>query len=357
MRSIFKNLFSSSASPGKRTSGVTRPSTMFGTRPVAPGPIDEPVEDPLLGDPVAHAVKRELERGSSSEAASLLASTTNAEDRSFYVDVLSDTDSAEWVSDWLKRESNSPNAALLAGALGIHQAWRIRGSGYAKTVRDDAWEKFFDCLEKAEMMLKLAAAGAPGDAAPWLPLMQASVGLQHGQAETARRFGELAKRSPHHRMGHSRMLQQFCKKWGGSHEKMFEFARSSSDLAPAGSQVHVLIPEAHIEWWNDDEHCPGQKVTRPDAYFSRRDVREELSAAAERCFDTSGGAMPLDSVRSHNYFAMTLWLAGDHERARHHLKATGNWVTKFPWCFFGGMKAFNVARRECGLVEAQKAAA
>jgi hypothetical protein len=42
------------------------------------------------------------------------------------------------------------------------------------------------------------------------------------------------------------MIQALARKWSGSHDEMFEFARSESEQAPDGHSVHRIIALAQI---------------------------------------------------------------------------------------------------------------
>lgn len=313
-----------------RTTPAPRAGTP-GVRAPVPAPAPSPILDPGFADPVIAAVRSQLEAGNTSELESLLASVRHPDDRYFYVERLSDATQGAWLGDWIKREPKSPAANLVGGVYMIHAAWRIRGSGYASSVPPEAWDKFFERLRCAEDLLQLAAALDKADPTPWAFLLRTARGLQLENDEAHARFERVRQLAPYHRPAHSQYLQGLCEKWGGSHEKMFAFARETSQAAPPGVAVHALVAEAHVERWLAEE-SEGPSA----AYFTDPQVREEIAGAAAACFTALPGCpQGIDSIRSRNYFAFCFHLAGDAIRANEHFHAAGNWVTDYPWCFLG----------------------
>ena len=65
------------------------------------------------------------------------------------------------------------------------------------------------------------------------------------------RFAQVVRRHPTHLVAHQQMLQFLCRKWFGSTEEMFDFARTAAAKAPAGSLLPELVVVAHIEHWLD----------------------------------------------------------------------------------------------------------
>jgi hypothetical protein len=86
----------------------------------------------------------------------------------------------------------------------------------------------------------------------------------------------VVKRHPYHRIAHEHMLQYLCRKWFGSHEEMFDFARAAAAAAPPGDPLGYLVAVAHVEQWLD---LPDEEDL---AYLQRPDVLAELHAAVDR---------------------------------------------------------------------------
>jgi hypothetical protein len=92
-----------------------------------------------------------------------------------------------------------------------------------------------------------------------------------GRGQAAVRAG--AQQAP----ASTQALQGLGRKWGGSHEAIFEFARWASGQAPDGHSGHKLIALAHIEMWLDAEKGEPQRT-----YFVAKPVKQEVMAAARR---------------------------------------------------------------------------
>lgn len=292
-----------------------------------------PTFDPTFGDPTVAKVRRQLEGKDTRGLESLLAVTRDPDLRHFYVDRLSDwPQPPAWSAAWLKKAPKSAAAHLMAGTYLMHFAWQARGAGMAESVAKEAWGKFFERLECADEMLRIASRLDPGDATPWAVMLITARGLQLGPDVKRERFEEARRRAPFHREAHSQMLQNLCEKWGGSHDQMFGFARGVCGEAHAGSAVHVLLAEAHVERW-----CLLKKPEERRAYFANPGVREELARAAVTRFGPGDPKQPpsIEDLVARNYFAFCAWQGGDVEPAREHLAATGNRVSEYPWRLLG----------------------
>ena len=116
-------------------------------------------------------------------------------------------------------------------------------------------------------------------------------------------------------------LQNYCRKWGGSHDKMFEHARSVTAQLPDGHPLWVLIPMAHRE---------RVLLDGPKGYWQRPEVRREILQAHQRAFPagiastvtTAPHKLSLEwSCR--NYFAYCLIMTQQYEDARHQIRTIG----------------------------------
>src|SRR6185436_114566 len=99
--------------------------------------------------------------------------------------------------------------------------------------------------------------------------------LNAPREEALERLAELRRRDAHHAYGHHMMLVFLCEKWHGSHEEMFDFARSASGQAPDGSRLHALIANAHLERYFYFFHF-AKDPQGGAAWFARKEVAEEI---------------------------------------------------------------------------------
>lgn len=315
----------------------------------------EPVLDVCCGDAVARRTREELKRGRWKPAARLLQSAMTPDDRRFYSDALAEWSGLpKWINEWTRARPRSAAAWLIAGAHSVNWAWEARGAGYGGGVSEESSHLFFARLERAEDALHRSASLNPGDATPWSWLMQSAVGLQLGMEAIEERFERALAAASEHRRAHSTMLGARSKKWFGSHDDMFDFARRSSMRAGPGSQLHVLIAEAYVERWLADRDFEN---AASDACMQTDTARNELMAASELI---QAGACPrpgIEAIRSANHFAFCFWKAGLHSLALNQFDATGNWITERPWAYEGDpARCFARAQRECAHQQRAKAA-
>src|SRR6202023_1851109 len=125
---------------------TTRPPA----RPVAAQPEAQrpaPPTDPLAGISEAHWFKRELAEGRWQQFHDFLEDTTDWDERHFYINSLSSISGRpQWLDEWAYARPRSGLPSLFRGSHGINWAWEARGSGRAKTVKEDAWPVFHQRL-------------------------------------------------------------------------------------------------------------------------------------------------------------------------------------------------------------------
>jgi hypothetical protein len=320
-------LFRKKASPGgpaQEPSARTAPA-----RPVTPEPPAPPVDD-LVGDPAAHRYHRELTEGRWPEFHDFLEATTDWDHRHFYVNSLSKISGRPgWLDEWVAARPGSAVPFLFRGSHGINWAWEARGSGRAKTVKEDAWPVFQARLVDADRDLARAAALDERDPTPFARGIWVAMGLSLGQPEIRRRFGEAERR--HHLNGAANyaLVQALARKWFGSHEEMFEFARWVSAQAPDGHSGHKMTALAHLEQWLD---LP--RESQP-SYFLAEPVKAEIRAAADRSVRSPSYAAGLLAPTDRNVFAMCFRLMHDYGAQLEQMRLIGPLITPHPWHYQG----------------------
>lgn len=296
----------------------------------APEPPAPPVDD-LLGDPAAHRFRRDLAEGRWQEFHDFVEATTDWNHRHFYVDNLSKISGRPaWVDEWVAARPGSAVPFLFRGSHGINWAWEARGAGRAKTVQEDAWPVFQARLVDADRDLARAAALDERDPAPFARGIWVAMGLSLGQPEIRRRFGEAERR--HHLNGAASyaMVQALGRKWFGSSEEMFEFARGVSAQAPDGHSAHKMIALAHLEQWLDSPQGEAQT-----SYFLAEPVKAEIRAAADRSVRSPRYAAGLFAPTDRNVFAMCFRLMRDYGAQLEQMRLIGPMITAHPWRYQG----------------------
>jgi hypothetical protein len=307
---------------------------LFKRKQIAPAPAAAAAPpalaiDKSMGDPGAARLQVWLAQRSWRATRDFLTAVYDPDDRAFYVSACADVDGVqEWIDEWLAAEPHSTLPLLVRGAHAVNWAWHARGGKTADHTSQDQFREFFRRLRLAENCLDEVVERDPDDTTAWAFLIRSARGRQVDRAEAQRRFDAVVKRRPHHRMAHEQMLQYLCKKWFGSHEEMFDFARSAATKAPAGSPLGALVATAHIERWLDLPS--GDDV----AYMTQPEVIADLRAAADASVRHPYFRRRPGWPALHNTFAFAFACAGDWAFAAEQFDMIGDRVTEWPWQYF-----------------------
>ncbi|MEU8527743.1 hypothetical protein AB0C77_19445 [Streptomyces sp. NPDC048629] len=142
-----------------------------------------------------------------------------------------------WLEAWRAAEPGNCDAATLHASIMVHQAWEIRGSGYAHEVMTSDMNRFRAMLPAAIEEARQAALLDPANPGPWVVMITAARGAQYRRAQFKPLWEGLVARAPHHYEGHWQALQYWCAKWFGSDRRMMRFARQAVRKAPPGSPL------------------------------------------------------------------------------------------------------------------------
>lgn len=282
-----------------------------------------------------------LMSGDWSDAARLLEATYDSEEREFYLRALTRwKDRPGWMEEWASIRPSDASIWLLRGYHSIRWAWEARGEGDSDEVTPDQWKLFYERLKMAREELLKAAQLNPSDACAYAGLLKVALGLSISHEEAYGYFMEMIQRDQEHYWGHWHMLQYLCLKWHGSHDLMFRFARDISEARPAGSDIHVLLVDAHIERAAADG--------MPAAYFCKDSVRDELRLAYRRSLLSCFYRETRNTARICNAFALAFCYSGMKTELKEVLERMRGRITDVPWSYFGdplymGRHAYTVA--------------
>lgn len=321
------------------------------------------VEDLTFGDPTAARLRASLQAGDWRAVHQHLAGLQDPAERELLVEAVAGAHEPlrgreATLDAWCAAQPDSALPRVVRGRWLIAAAWAARGGGGASSVSQQGWQQFFRLLQRADEDLAAAAALDPRDPTACALRLTTSRGLQLGPDETQRRFAATVARDPGHRLAHALRLASLCKKWSGSHEQMFAFAREAARQAPEGSVLGGLLAQAHAERWLWARSFAEEAADDPEwfgkheRYFQDPAVREELQRAWDRSLGSPAFRETKAAVHARNWFGFCLHLAGDHARARAALEPLGKRVTEVPWAWLGKgdpAQAVDHARRACGL--------
>ncbi|GLY07381.1 hypothetical protein [Actinoplanes sp. NBRC 101535] len=251
------------------------------------------------------------------------------------------TGGGEFLAGVLVADPDDHTAAVMLAAHQVWRAWEARSAATAEHVTEQGYAMFHRWLVKAERLLVETAARAPGDATVWTQRLITARGLQLGLPEVRRRYARLAAVAPHHLPGQYQLLQSLCPKWGGTWEQAYAFAREATAAAPAGSPTGMLIPMVHLERWLDLKDARGDAA---GDYLRGAEVREELTAAADRSVWHPDFAREPGWVRTLSTFAMAFSLAGDRPAAARAFTELGSFASAMPWEYAVGPVTATIRR-------------
>lgn len=301
------------------------------SRAGAPAAPAAPVVDPAQGDPGARHLRAALQRRDWPSARDVLTSVSHPDDRAFYLSVCADVDGVQdWIGDVVAAEPHSTLPLLVQGCHAVYWAWEARGAARAADTSEEQFRAFRRRLRLAEDCLDEVVARDPDDTTAWTFLVTSARGRQVDREEAMHRFTQVVRRHPTHQIAHQQMLQFLCRKWFGSHEEMFDFARTAAKSAPGGSLLPELIAVAHIEYWLD---LPSEQK---DPYIMSPQVRAELRAAAEQSIWHPAYRHRPGWPSKFNTFALAFSFAEDYPAAAAVFDVIGDNVTEWPWYYSSG---------------------
>lgn len=246
----------------------------------------------------------------------------------------------EWVDAWVDDDPSNALARQFRGDVLMTLGWERRGGRSADKTQEAQFEAFFEALAAAREDLEAAAELAPEDAGPFGSLIDVAKGLQAPREVVDELYAEAQRRERWAMQPAWSMAQYLAPQWYGSVEEMVAFARSTSEAAPAGLPIHVVLPEAHIEAWLSE--------TRGDGWWKRPGVGNEILAAAAKSIDGPNATGPWER-RNRSAFAFCYYKLGMKDRLRPEMARIGASVM-YPWVLLRSPEnEFKVARRAAGL--------
>jgi len=281
----------------------------------------------------------------------------NNEERGSYIGVIVDEIEKTWPRDrtqeiqsfcsfldqWVESEpEGNSDCFLLRAKAGVAWAWHARSSGTADMVSRQQWELFRERLHKAASDLKVAQSLCPTDPLVYsigVPMGMGLMGLTGGSMEGHIKEEYLKEKlkkdtqEPLFYEYHVSALQYHCEKWRGTHEIMFNYARSITSQLPDGHPLWVLIPMAHYE----RNLLRGGSVI---SYWRQNHVVQEVEQAYHHAFPNEMAETTIQAtapyklsqeITCRNYFALALGYSGRVEFACRQIRLIGKRPTSSPF--------------------------
>lgn len=220
------------------------------------------------------------------------------------------------IGGWVPDDAGDPLAQAVLGADGIKRGWQVRTGKQAQHVSQDQFGEFHRLLRIAEEHLYASVELDASSVTPWRSLLRSGIGLQVGLEVQERRFEAALERCPGHLGAHRLMLQQLCRKWGGSHERMRAFAAEAM-RGPHGDVLGELVPAAYYENW-----IALPKGSAERDFIRSEESRAEILEAAEHTVFRPGYTSPRSPYLPANMFLWAFARAEMWPQAKWALDAT-----------------------------------
>ncbi len=299
-------------------------NSLFGAR--------KPVFDPALGDGVARKILAGALQGKPDSLLTEIAPIRNNQwdRRAFYIELF-----AEHIADIRVLETlpDTPVGNLARGSIAIQLAWRARGHGDAATVTEEGGKGFFKNLNLAAHCLLRAGEQDIEDPTPFAILQTVAMGLQLKRKIAEDWLQEAIRRDASNQQAHYRHLFLLCKKWGGSHEDMFNFARTTINRIPSDSTLNSIIYVAFQEYYlffrAFEKDAEGAKALLRD-----EQIKEESLSIYQKSLGNRKKIEQVSDYWPHNVTAWWFFLLNIPEVVRAETQKIGQHFTKFPWSIF-----------------------
>lgn len=288
--------------------------------------------DPALGDPLALMILREAREGRTTTLFTKVAGLRQGQwdRRAFYIDLAG----KQLVESKKPLDlPDTPLSHLLLGSMAIEAAWKARTGGVAADVTEEGWKGFFACLEQAAQSLTLAAQQDQEDPTPVAFFQTVAMGLQVERSVADDWHAEALRRDPLNQAAHSRRLWLLCKKWGGSHEEMYDYVREVAAKAPLGTTLPAIVYAAyqeHVLWLHAFE--PDEEGFR--AFLHDPAVRRETAGIYEASLQKRPRIEHVSDYWPHNLAAWWFYMLKVETLVRIETRKIGPNFTMFPWALF-----------------------
>jgi Domain of unknown function (DUF4034) len=153
------------------------------------------------------------------------------------------------ISNWLLQFPHSTTAHLTRAKSNLVRAWRVRGSGFADTVKPENWPVFFDILKQTRQYMIDNAKDNVGDPEWDLSLLVMSRFLNDSE-EKYNEIAELAlENHPDYYQLYFEISVHYLPNWGGSSNALEDFAKKAVERTKDVDGYGVY---ARIYWYAAD---------------------------------------------------------------------------------------------------------
>lgn len=290
-----------------------------------------PVIDRTYGCDDARTLRQQFEKGKFAATELALRSVTG-DKRCFLVNVLADSeDRPPRYDQWVDLHPDSDIARLTSGAQALEWAWQARTYSDGTDIGEEQWAMFYERLAFARNELEATIELAPSDPTAYGYLIRCAIGEEWDLDDVTSVYAKANELQTSPWLASFNYLTYLCKKWYGSHELMFDFARSVSNSNPDGADAHAMVAYAHIERWLYD--WAFEENPAADDYWKSDEVFDELLDSYRR-WSNKTTRTPWEKVAA-NAYLFCFSSMGVQEIMEVEINRIGPYPSFTPWRYLG----------------------
>ena len=228
---------------------------------------------------------------------------------------------------WLEQEKGDFRVQYLIAMHWLARADEAKTGKNKQVVGNSPIVSFSDCVVKARSILYDVVKSKPEFLPAYAPLI--SVCKQKDEAWTL--YNKAHQIAPTQVDYKYSMVTRLAKRYQGSDEEMFQFARESARNHPRSSLLG-LIARAHIEKWV--AYKMTRKVKELGLYFRQAEVVNEIKEAFKTLpQDSDKQNAPKDLLLAYNHFAFCFVCMNEKDAAKHIFGKIGVHYSNYPWSY------------------------
>lgn len=258
----------------------------------------------------------------------------NPSERYFYSVSISRNMSLQALEDWANNEPDSPDALLCLGSRLLQWSWEARGYGRGKSISVKSWEEFYKRLERTRDVLLQCAEKYPEDPTPWSYLIMVATWSSDEEQVKYDYFNHAIERDAENWSAHMHMITGLSEKWGGSHEKMLQFAQEASQKASEGSDLAAILVKAYLEYWKYMDMFEYDEKSASE-FIKRSDVRDEIIKVYNKSLLHKSHEDTKITIFVRYNFSGWFWITRDKPRLKHELSILGDTIENIHWRWVG----------------------
>lgn len=131
------------------------------------------------------------------------------------------------LSEWREKFPRSATVELAQAIYYFEYAYAVRGSGYANTVKNEAWPTFHENMEKAHQLLEKASPAAKQDPQWYVTMMHIAVAQAWDIDKFNKIYLQAQKQFPYYLSVYFVGANYFAPRWHGSPEDLRKFVENS----------------------------------------------------------------------------------------------------------------------------------